>query len=157
MDILSDLKRRNVHRMAGLYLVGSWLIVQVAATIFPVFGFGDLAVRITVIVLAAGFVPALVLAWVFELTPEGLKRERDIQRIEAAAAQTGRRMDRLIMAVLAVAVGYFALDKFVLAPRREAVRTEEARQEGRSAALAESYGDKSIAVLPFVDLSPDKD
>jgi TolB-like protein/Flp pilus assembly protein TadD len=157
MDILSDLKRRNVHRMAGLYLVGSWLIVQVAATIFPVFGFGDLAVRVTVILLAIGFVPALVLAWVFELTPAGLKRERDIHGIEVGPSQAGKRMDRLIMTMLALALGYFAFDKFVLAPQREAVQTETARQEGRSAALAESYGDKSIAVLPFVDLSPDKD
>jgi TolB-like protein len=157
MDILSDLKRRNVHRMAGLYLVGSWLIVQVAATILPVFGFGDLAVRVTVILLAVGFVPALVLAWVFELTPQGLKREREIQGVEPGTSQTGKRLDRLIMAVLAAALGYFAFDKFVLAPQREATQTATARQEGRSEALAQSYGDKSIAVLPFADLSPVKD
>ena len=157
MDILGDLKRRNVHRMAGLYLVGSWLIVQVAATIFPVFGFGALAVRVTVILLAVGFVPALVLAWAFELTPGGLRRERDLHGVEPAASHAGKRLDRLIMAVLALAVGYFAFDKFILAPGREAAQTEVARQEGRSAALAESFGDKSIAVLPFADLSPNKD
>jgi TolB-like protein/Flp pilus assembly protein TadD len=157
MKILSDLKRRNVHRMAGLYLVSAWLVVQVAATIFPVFGFGALAVRITVIVLAAGFVPALVLAWVFELTPEGLRRERDIHGTDTVASPADKRFDRLIMAALALAVGYFVFDKFVLTPPREAAKAEAARQEGRSAAIAEAYGDKSIAVLPFADLSPEQD
>jgi hypothetical protein len=74
MDFFREVKRRNVHRMAGLYLVGAWLVVQIAATIFPAFGFADLAVRIVVIVLAIGFVPALVFSWIFELTPQGLKR-----------------------------------------------------------------------------------
>ena len=161
MDLLRELKRRNVHRMAGLYLVGSWLAVQIAATIFPAFGFTDLPVRIVVVVLAVGFIPALVFSWIFELTPEGLKREssldRTLDREPSVASPAGRRVDRLIMAMLALALGYFAFDKFVLEPQREVVQREAARQQGRGEALAESYGDKSIAVLPFTDLSPNRD
>src|SRR5262245_31322441 len=113
--------------------------------------------RSIVILLAVGFLPALIFAWIFEITPEGLKRESEFERAESITPHTGKRLDRLIMVVLALALGYFAFDKFALAPQREAEQANAARQEGRSEALVESYGDKSIAVLPFVDMSPNKD
>jgi adenylate cyclase len=162
--LIAELKRRNVHRMAGLYLVGAWLVVQVAETLFPLFGFDETPARICVIVLAIGFLPAMVFAWLFELTPEGLRRESEIDRTQSITPQTGRRMDRLIMEVLALALCYFAVDKFLLAPRREAAlerqkseAVEAAREEGRSEALVESYGARSIAVLPFLNMSNDPD
>jgi adenylate cyclase len=162
MSVIAELKRRNVHRMAGLYLVGAWLAVQVAEALFPLFGFDETPVRITVIVLAIGFVPALVFAWVFELTPEGLKRESEIDRTQPVTPAIGRSVDRLIMALLALGLGYFAFDKFVLTPRREAAQEREnaeqleaAHKAGRTEALVESYGDRSIAVLPFVNMSND--
>ena len=73
MALIAELKRRNVIRMAGLYLVGAWLLVQVASTLFPAFGVPGWALRALVIVLALGFVPALAFSWVYELTPTGLK------------------------------------------------------------------------------------
>jgi TolB-like protein/Flp pilus assembly protein TadD len=163
MSLFGELKRRNVFRVGAAYLVASWLIIQVSETIFPLFGL-EAAARIVVVVLAVGFVPALVFAWAFELTPEGLKKEKDVDRSASITPQTGRKLDRLIMAVLALALGYFAFDNFVLDPQHEATLEEEkaaaveqARQEGRSEALVESYGDKSIAVLPFVDMSSARD
>ena len=75
MNFFTELKRRNVIRMAGLYLVGAWLLVQVAGTVLPMFGASDWLPRSVMILLAIGFLPALVFSWVFELTPEGLKRE----------------------------------------------------------------------------------
>ena len=80
MSIFNELRRRNVFRVAAAYVVAAWLIIQVVETIFPAFGFGDAAVRLVVIVLATGFVPAVIFAWVFELTPEGLRKEKDIDR-----------------------------------------------------------------------------
>ena len=168
MSLFEELKRRNVLRVAAAYVVASWLVIQVVETIFPAFGFGDAAIRIATIVLAIGLIPALILAWAFEITPEGLKKEKDVDRSQSITPHTGKKLDRMIMVALALALGYFALDKFVLSPQREAAQqqqqveqlasaTEEARQEGRSEALVESYGEKSIAVLPFVDMSPDKD
>ena len=115
-----ELKRRNVIRMAGLYLVGAWLLTQVASTVLPMFGAPDWLPRSIVALLAIGFIPALIFSWVFELTPEGLKREEDVAPEQSIAPQTGRRMDRTIIVVLALALGYFAFDKFVLTPRREA-------------------------------------
>ncbi|NJD30712.1 MAG: hypothetical protein FIB04_02360 [Gammaproteobacteria bacterium] len=153
--MLSELRRRNVPRAAAAYLALAWLLVQVADTVLPLFGFPEHAVRVVVIVLAVGFVPAMVAAWSFELTPEGLKRESDLVPGSALEIRTNRLLDRLIMVLLALGIAYFAVDKFVLDPARDAERVSEAREEGRSAARLESYGDRSIVVLPFVNMSSD--
>ena len=155
MSFWSELNRRNVVRVGAAYAVGSWLIVQIAETIFPLFGFGSTPARITVIVLAIGFLPTLVFAWAFELTPEGLKREKDVERFKSVTKRTGKQLDRVIMIVLAVGVTYFAFDKFVLAERREAIIAEEARQEGRTEALDAKAVGRSIAVLAFTNRSSD--
>ena len=105
-NFFAELKRRNVVRMAGLYLVGAWLIVQVAGTLLPMFGAPDWVPRAIVILVALGFFPATIFAWAFELTPSGLKRDEDVTPAESIAPQTGRRMDRLIIAVLALALGF---------------------------------------------------
>ena len=118
MSFFTELKRRNVIRMAGLYLVGAWLIVQVAGTVLPTFDVPSWVFRTLIILLALGLVPTLIFSWVFELTPEGLKREEELASEQSVAPQTARRMDRTIMVVLALAVAYFAFDKFVLAPKR---------------------------------------
>lgn len=97
MSLLAELRRRNVIRMAGLYLVGAWLVIQVAGTLLPMFGVPDWVARSIVILLAIGVPAVLVFAWVFELTPEGLKRDAEVAPAAAIAPQTARRMDRMIM------------------------------------------------------------
>ena len=99
-SLFAELKRRNVVRMAGLYLVGAWLLVQVAGTVLPMFGAPDWLPRSIVILLAIGFIPALIFSWAFELTPHGLKRDEDVRPEESIAPQTGRRMNRMIIVVL---------------------------------------------------------
>lgn len=166
MSFFNELKRRNVFRVAAAYMVVAWLLIQVAETIFPLFGFDDTPARIIVIVLTIGLIPAMIFAWAFELTPEGLKKESEIDRSSSITPQTGKKLDRMIMVVLALALGYFAFDKFVLDPQREAdqlsslvkqktMEVAQARQEGRTEALVDTYGEKSIAVLPFVNMSDD--
>ncbi len=151
-NFFSELKRRNVVRMAGLYLVGAWLLVQVAGTVLPMFGAPDWLPRTIVILLAIGFLPALIFSWVFEMTPEGLKRDDEVPLEQSIAPQTARRMDRMIIVVLVLALGYFAFDKFVLAPRREAAFVSSSvPNESKSVINA-----KSIAVLPFENLSEEK-
>src|SRR5881409_1797914 len=152
MNVFTELKRRNVIRVAGLYLVGAWLVVQVAGTVLPMFGAPEWLPRTIVVLLAIGFVPAVIFSWVFELTPEGLKRDEDVAPERSITPQTGRRMDRTIIVVLVLALGYFAFDKFVLTPRREAALVSSAvPNESRSVIPA-----KSIAVLPFENLSEEK-
>ena len=153
MSLFNELKRRNVLRVGAAYVVMAWLLIQVAETIFPLFGFDDTPARIVVIVLAIGLVPSMIVAWVFELTPEGLIRDKDIDHSQFDTAPSKQKLNRMIMVVLALALGYFAFDKFVLDPVEDVQIAKSAHQEGRSAALTESFGDRSIAVMPFTNLS----
>ena len=120
MSLFEELKRRNVIRMAGLYVVGAWLITQVAGTVLPMFGAPDWIGRSIVALLAIGFVPTMLFSWIYELTPEGLKRESEIDRNTSITSLTARRIDRSITVVLVLALAYFAVDKFMLAPARNA-------------------------------------
>jgi TolB-like protein len=141
VSFFEDLKRRNVIRVAVAYAVVAWLIIQVVETIFPLFGFDEGPARIVVIVLAIGFPLTLIFSWAFEFTPDGLKLERDIDPSRSVAQHSGKKVDRMIIVALALALGYFAIDKFVL----------------RDEILVESDGDRSVAVLPFADMSPNGD
>ena len=154
-NFFAELKRRNVIRMAGLYLVGAWLLVQVAGTVLPMFGAPDWLPRSIVILLAIGFIPAIVFSWAFELTPSGLKRDEEVTPAESIAPQTARRMNRLIIAVLVLALAYFCFDKIVLTPRREAALVAAMEKSFAARPSAESNA-KSIAVLPFVNMSAAK-
>jgi TolB-like protein len=162
MSFIAELKRRNVLRVGAAYVVTAWLVIQVVETILPAFGFGDAAVRLVTSLFAIGFIPVLIFAWIFELTPEGIRKEREIELGQSIAPQTATKLDRTIMVLLTLALGYFAFDKFVMAPQREDVKSknlatqvEKALRAGRTEAMVSSYGDKSIAVLPFVNMSDD--
>jgi len=160
LSLFGELKRRNVIRMAGLYLVGAWLITQVASTLLPVFDAPGWLMKTVVWVLVIGFVPATALSWVFELTPEGLKRDSELPQAHSIEPKTAQRMNRLIVGLLAVAVAYFGIDKFVLAPSRDAAlvaTTSQAVKEATLAGAESTASSKSIAVLPFVDMSPERD
>jgi TolB-like protein len=153
MSILSELSRRNVIRVAIAYLAGAWLLIQVLETLFPIFGVPATSIQVIVVILAIGFVPAVIAAWVFQLTPDGLKLDADVDR--AAPGASAKILDRIIIVMLTLAVGYFAIDKFVFDPARDAADIEAAREEGRSDAIVGAFGDKSIIVLPFVNMSDD--
>lgn len=149
-SLFEELERRNVIRVAIAYLAGSWLLIQIADTVLPRLGSSDQAITNVIIVLAIGFLPALILAWVFQWTPQGIRRDTDTQ-----TPTNNRSFDRIIMTTLALALGYFAADKFLLDPARDAQQIHVARQEGRADAFVEEYGDNSIVVLPFVNMSSD--
>jgi TolB-like protein/Flp pilus assembly protein TadD len=155
-----ELRRRNVIRMAGLYLVAAWLIVQVSGTVLPMFDAPAWLPRSLVFLLAIGFVPALIFSWVFELTPEGLRREGQVPAEQSIMRDTGQRMNHMIIAVLVLALAFFGFDKFVLTPRREAALVASAHEEAAkqaSAPAAPAPSDKSIAVLPLANASDNKD
>ena len=155
LSLFKELKRRNVFRVAIAYMAGSWLLIEVTETLFPIYGLSDAAIRLVVTLVAIGFPVSLVVSWVFELTPEGLRFEKDIDPSMSVTQHTGEKLDRVIIVLMALALAYFALDKFVLSEMREASMIESARQEARDKLLVEVYGDKSIAVLPFVNMSGD--
>ncbi len=162
MSFLAELKRRNVIRMAGLYLVGAWLLIQIAETLLPAFDVPGWVLRAIIIVLALGFLPALVFSWVYELTPEGLKRDAEVDPARSIAPRTAQRMDRLILAGLAAVILVVAADRFW--PREEEKAGSESTLVKESSPSTSTAGAKvdsdpgparSIAVLPFVNMSAD--
>jgi len=161
VSFFSELKRRNVIRVGAAYIVVAWLVIQVAETLFPLFGSGDAPARIVVIVLAIGLAPVLIISWAFEITPEGLKRDSEVDPEQSIAPHTGKKLDRVIMVMLVLAVAYFAFDKFVLDPQRVIDITKSAAKAGAEQAMEEArlgmFNDKSIAVLPFVNRSERKE
>ncbi len=155
MSFFAELKRRNVIRLAIAYVAISWLLIQVVETLFPIYGLSDAAIRTVVAVIAVGFIPTLVITWIFELTPDGLKRDAEVDHDDPGMRASRKTLDRIILLILALGIGYLAFDKFVLDPARDIEMVEQAVQQARSDTLLSSYGDKSIAVLPFVNMSSD--
>ena len=148
MSLISELKRRNVFRVAVAYAVIAWVLAQVADLAFDNFGAPDWVPKTFLFLLALGFPLAVFFAWAFELTPEGVRREVEVDPNKSVTPQTGRKLDYLIIAVLMVAVGFLLSDKF------GSQESAEAEQEV-AAIIAEE--DKSVAVLPFVAMSSGPD
>jgi len=163
MSFYSELKRRNVFRAAIAYLALAWLLTEVAGTLFPVFGIPDWGVRFVVIVLALGFVAALVFSWIYELTPEGIKRERDVVHETSITHLTARRLDLFTIGIIVVALGFILVDRLWLTPKAglrpalpSAVLNDSAQTLGPDAKEPQ-YPPNSVAVLPFVNMSSDPD
>ena len=160
MGLVSELRRRNVIRVAIAYAVAAWLLIEITATTFPILKLPDWSVTLVTVLVLIGFPLALIFAWAYELTPEGLKKEKDVDRSESITHITGRKLDFMIIGMLVVALGYFAYDKFVLDPSRDAelvqTTTEAVTERAAETGTAET-ADKSIAVLAFADLSPEGD
>jgi len=146
-NLFAELKRRNVYKVAVAYAIVGWLFVQVATQVFPFFEIPNWAVRLVVLAIVIGFPIALVIAWAFELTPEGLKRTEDVDR--ARSARQPRRHTWIFVVIVgaALSLGLFFIGRYT------ASRTT-LREDGRSG--GPSLPEKSIAVLPFENLSDDK-
>src|SRR5438045_9584226 len=139
MSILRELRRRNVFRVAAGYGVVSWLLVQISATVLPLFGAPDWIARSLVLVLAIGFFPVLILAWGFELTPEGLKTQAEADSAGLASRLRGRRMNLALIAVLICAGALFWVGR-------------QSGPRGSQNSTAAPADEASIAVLPFVNM-----
>ena len=139
-SFFAELKRRNVYRVAIAYAVVSWLLIQIATQVFPFFDIPNWAVRLVVVSLSLGLPVALVLAWIFELTSEGLKRTEEVSPDESITRSTGRKLDFFVIGVLLLVIGILIFQRFHSAPSRPAATGPE----------------QSIAVLPFENLSDEK-
>jgi len=159
-SVWGELKRRNVVRVAIAYAVVSWLILQITDVLKPLLNLPEWVGGLVFLLLVIGFLLALILSWAYELTPEGIKLEKDVVRDESITHVTGRKLDFVIIGLLVVTLGYFAYDKFVLDPSRDAElvqATMEAVTEKEAEFGNNETADKSIAVLPFADMSPEGD
>lgn len=161
MSFIAELKRRNVFRVGIAYVITAWLVLQVADIVLDNIAAPHWLMQAIMLLLAMGLPLALLFAWAFELTPEGLKKEKDVDRSQSISHVTGRKLDRTIMVIMALALGYFAYDKFLSPAATDTAATAEmqhATGAGKAAAATPAASpQKSIAVLPFVDMSPAKD
>jgi hypothetical protein len=140
-NFFAELKRRNVYKVAIAYGVVAWLLLQAASILFPTFEAPPWTMKVFVAVIALGFPIALVLAWAFELTPEGIKRAEDVDVNKSITRKTGRKLDFFIIAVLLLVIGILLFQRL---------------HPNVSPAVSSSL-EKSIAVLPFENLSRDPD
>jgi len=159
MPFIAELQRRNVFRVAVAYAIVGWLLLQVASLLLPTFNAPEWVMRVFVLVVMLGFPLAVILAWALELTPGGIRRERNIHTDDSITHITGRKLDFAIIGLLAIALTFVVVDNYLLdaepeqvaAANKELTTTELTTIE--PAAVQE--GGKSIAVLPFVNMSSD--
>jgi hypothetical protein len=144
-SFLAELKRRHVYNVAAAHAVVAWLFIQVATQVFPFFGIPSWVVRLIVLLAIVAFPVSLVCAWAFEITPEGIKREENID--PRNARKTGRKLTALIVIVAAVAAGVTVF-RFL--------HSQQGIEAAKQPALAVAIESKSIAVLPFANLSEEK-
>jgi len=148
MSLFEELKRRNVIRIAILYLVSSWVLLQLADVLSSLLNVPDFAGSIVIMLLVLGFFPALIFAWVYEMTPEGLKREVDVDRSQSVTPDTGKKINTVIIVLLVIAISGLLADRLV--PETSVVEDPVVAESPPEAPV----NDLSIAVLPFADLSP---
>ncbi len=152
MSFINELKQRNVIRVAILYGVASWLILQGADLIGSLLSLPDWTNRFVLLLLLLGFPAALVISWVYEITPEGIVKTSEVPQKASTRPRTGRRIDRMIIAALALAILVLLAERFMSAPEAIGPEIADTREPpGNGAAPAT----RSIAVLPFVNMSAD--
>jgi adenylate cyclase len=146
INFFSELKRRNVYKVAVAYAVVAWLLLQAASIFFPAFDAPPWVMKLFIIVIIFGFPMALIFSWAFEITPEGIKLESEIEPNKSIKRRTGRKIVAVTIALAVVAAGLFvyqlARSKSTITPRQSEAAT--------------AAPNKSIAVLPFVNMSADK-
>ncbi len=162
MSLIDELKRRNVFKVAIAYLVASWLILQMTEVLTELLALQQDVGKLVILFLIIGFIPAVIFAWAFEMTPEGIKKEKDVVRDDSITHQTGRKLDFTIIAGLVVIAGYFIWEaRFAekgsdLMPQENAAQNVASLDEKIDPAPVDApvkLNDNSIAVLPFANRS----
>ncbi|MGI9221462.1 MAG: hypothetical protein ACR2QS_10575, partial [Woeseiaceae bacterium] len=146
---VEEIKRRNVFRVAMAYLVITWLVLQVADTAAPLLRLPDWVSSFVFFILALLFIPTLIFAWAFELTPQGLKRQTEVDRDQSITGETGKKLDYITIAALMLVLVIVASDRFLF--------PEAPGAESAAPVVTVDPSHVSIAVLPFADMSPDQD
>jgi adenylate cyclase len=150
-NFFAELKRRNVYKVAVAYAVVSWLLVQIASIVFPTFEAPAAAMKILIVLLVIGFPIALAFSWAFEITPEGIVRESDVEAGKSVTHNNGRKIVAITVVLAVIAAGLLA---FQLVGRDR--RARQSQESGRPSGPSLPIPEKSVAVLPFINISADK-
>ena len=160
MSFFSELNRRNVIKVMMLYLVASWLILQVTDVLIPALALPESALRLVTLLLILGFPLVLIFSWIFEMTPGGLKREKDIDRSQSIVASTGHRINTLIVVLLVAAIAVVAIDRLIPETTTDSAPglADQVVDKPETLSISEPGAPpRSIAVLPFVNMSGDEE
>ena len=157
MKFLTELKRRNVFRVGIAYAITAWLLLQITEVLLDLLELPPTMGKVVIVVLLIGFPLALLFAWAFELTPEGVKREKDVIRDDSINPKTSKRLDRMIIIGLAVIIVVMGIERVWFAGTTTAVATATLTAQPAETSISQSVeaDQKSIAVLPFVNMSTD--
>jgi TolB-like protein/tetratricopeptide (TPR) repeat protein len=142
LSIFNELKRRNVFRVATAYIIVGWLLTEVSTTLLPTFGAPDWIAKTLIFIVALAFTPVLIFAWAFEMTPEGIKREKDVDRNASITSTTGKKLDYVTIAAVVIGIAFLGFSR--VGTDIDAVVATE---------VVETVGTPSVAVLPFVNMS----
>jgi TolB-like protein len=157
-SLIKELKRRNVFRVATGYLILGWVVLQITDIVAPALHLPEWTMTLVLLLGVIGFPFALFFAWAFELTPEGLKREHEVDRSQSITQHTGRKVDLAIIALLVVALAFIVWDAYLSGPDSELPLAEQSNDAVSTQQIEPAQiTPASIAVLPFDDMSPDKD
>ncbi|HSG98262.1 MAG TPA: hypothetical protein VLA11_09750, partial [Woeseiaceae bacterium] len=166
MTLLTELKRRNVFRVAAAYVVLSWLILQMGDLLFDLMGLPEWANRIVLVILLLGFPVAVIFSWIYELTPEGVKKESAVDRTRSITPETGRKLNHITIGMIVLGIAVVGIDRFLLPEQPTTQPVTETSPDAVTASGETSAGEgavttdgglPSIAVLPFADMSPEGD
>ena len=159
MSLFNELKRRNVFKVGVAYAVTAWILLQLVDVVGDILALPEWAPRFILLLLVIGIVPAVIFAWAFELTPEGVKREKDVDRSQSIAPQTGKKLNNAILGLMALAIVYLLFDKFsedgetgskpVSQPSTESAAGVEEKTTPAPTETEPVISKQSIAVLPF--------
>jgi TolB-like protein/cytochrome c-type biogenesis protein CcmH/NrfG len=155
MSFFDELKRRNVFRIGIAYAISAWILLQVVDLVLENIDAPPLIMQVFMLAIAVGFPIALIFAWAFEITPEGVKLEKHVDRSKSIVQQTGQKMNRHIIIALSIAVVFLLVDRFIPDKDTDPQPTVEKQKITEAVAVDAQVLEKSIAVLPFVNMSSD--
>ena len=157
MSLFNELKRRNVFKVATAYIVVSWLIIQVIGSIVPIIEAPEWVAKAILVVLLAGLPIALLFAWAFELTPDGIKKESEVDRSQSITSQTSSKINMIIIGSLVLIIGGFVYDKFISSPGGSEPPLKSSVESNVSSSAQADVAKLTlgVAVLPFENMSED--
>jgi TolB-like protein/Tfp pilus assembly protein PilF len=158
VSLFQELKRRNVFRVGIAYGVAAWVLLQLTDVLGEILELPEWGGKLILLLLVVGFIPALILAWAFELTPEGVKRESEVDRSQSVAPRTGKKLNGVILVLMTIGISYLLIDKFyisrhVFPPSAAIEATQENAQPETEPVAKPAVDSQSIAVLPFENRS----
>ncbi|NOR18565.1 MAG: adenylyl cyclase, partial [Xanthomonadales bacterium] len=164
MSFFNELKRRNVIRVGVAYMVAAWLLLQIVDVLVPILDLPDWVGKLVFLFLAIGLIPALIISWAYEMTPEGLKRDSEVAPDQSIAQFTAKKLDRITIILLLIVAGIVVMDRFIPETSEQQVSDPpNVAAQGIAPPVEPNNGQaetgderQSVAVIPFVNMSEDE-